>query len=394
MIELRRLLIPALALLFSGALAEELPPPPDWAENFPEPPGDPVAGETKAETCNVCHGVDGFSMHRYYPVLAGQAEKYLLFQLHRYKNSTRPHPLMTPLTQNLSDQDIADVSAYYAGIKITDRIKFDPEDRREIKHISGGLYNIQDDNNTFTAFLVTSDGIILTDPITQRTARWIRAELDRRFNVPVKYVIYSHYHDDHAPGAEYFPEATIVAHENVVAALKAEPENPTLQPHLTFSDRATITLGGKTVNLIYIGKSHTDNLIVVHYPDERAVLAVDSLWIDRVGYNDLGHSSYFPDWVDALRIIESIDFDTLLVAHGHYGKASGAGSVGTHDDVVEFRAYFEALNNAVAVAKRDGLSLEQAVESIELPQFSHMDMYEQWFKLNVKGVYINSPDPE
>ena len=98
MIELRRLLIPALALLFSGALAEELPPPPDLAENFPEPPGDPVAGETKAETCNVCHGVDGFSMHRYYQVLAGQVEKYLLFQLHRYKNSTRPHPLMTPLT--------------------------------------------------------------------------------------------------------------------------------------------------------------------------------------------------------------------------------------------------------------------------------------------------------
>jgi cytochrome c553 len=392
--ELRLLLILALVLLFSNVLAEVLPPPPDWAEKFPEPPGDPIAGETKAKTCNVCHGADGFSVHRYYPVLAGQIEKYLLYQLYRYKNNSRPHPLMTPLTQNLSDQDMADISAYYSAIKITDRIKFDPEDRREIKHIAGGLYNIQDDNNTFTAFLVTSDGIILTDPITQRTARWIRAELDRRFDVPVKYVIYSHHHDDHAPGAEYFPEATIVAHENVVAALAAEPDNPALQPNLTFSDRATITLGGKSVNLIYIGKSHTDNLIVVHYPDERAVLAVDSLWIDRVGYNDLGHSSYFPDWVDALEVIEAIDFDTLLVAHGHYGKASGFGSVGTHDDVVEFRQYFEALNDAVAAAKREGLTLEQAVESIDLPQFSHMDMYEQWFKPNVKGVYLNSPDPE
>jgi len=394
MIAFRRLFIPALALLFSSALAEELPPPPEWAEKFPELPGDPVAGKAKAESCNVCHGVDGFSVHRYYPVLAGQIDKYLVFQLHRYKISTRPHPLMTPLTQDLSDQDIADLSAYYSGVKIMERVEVDPEDRREVKHIAGGLFNIQDDNNTFSAFIVTPEGIILTDPITQQTARWIRSELDRRFNVPVKYVIYSHHHDDHAPGAEFFPEATIVAHENVVAALAAEPDNPALPPHLTFSDRATITLGGKSVNLIYIGKSHTDNLIVVHYPDERAVLAVDSLWIDRVGYNDLGHNSYFPDWVDALKLIEAIDFDILLVAHGHYGKASGFGSVGTHDDVVEFRQYFEALNDAVAAAKREGLTLEQAVESIDLPQFSHMDMYEQWFKLNVKGVYLNSPDPE
>ena len=268
------------------------------------------------------------------------------------------------------------------------------ESRREIKQISGDLYNIQDDNNTFTAFLVTPDGIILTDPINQVTAEWISTELGKKFDVPVKYVVYSHHHDDHAPGAEFFEGATIVAHENAVAALVEEPDNPTIAPHLTFSDRATITLGGKKVNLIYIGKSHTDNLIVVHYPDERAVLAVDSLWIDRVAYGDLGHASYFPDWVEALRIIESIDFDTLLVAHGHYGKASGFGSVGTKQDVTEFREYFEALYDKVSSAKQSGLSLDETVATVELEEFSHMDMYDEWFKLNVKGVYNNSPDPE
>jgi glyoxylase-like metal-dependent hydrolase (beta-lactamase superfamily II) len=268
------------------------------------------------------------------------------------------------------------------------------ESRREIKQISGDLYNIQDDNNTFSAFLLTPEGIILTDPITQVTAKWIKAELDKRFDVPVKYVVYSHHHDDHAPGAEYFEDATIIAHKNAVAALAEEPDNPTIAPHLTFSDRATISLGGKKVNLIYIGKSHTDNLIVVHYPEERAVLAVDSLWIDRVAYGDLGHASYFPDWVEALRIIESIDFDTLLVAHGHYGKASGFGSVGTKQDVTEFREYFEALYEKVSSAKQSGLSLEETVATVELEEFSHMDMYDEWFKLNVKGVYNNSPDPD
>jgi len=386
-----KILIPALLIAFlnSTSIAQE---PPAWAEVLPDIKGDPVAGRAKAETCNVCHGEEGFSEHRYYPVLAGQKNKYLVFQLHRYRNSKRAHPLMTPLTQGLSDIDIADLSAYYAGIPIVKRVEVDPESRREIKHIVGGLFNIQDDNNTFTAFLVTPDGIILTDPITQKTAAWIKTELDRRFDVPVKYVIYSHHHDDHAPGAEFFEDAIIIAHENVVPALAAEPDNPALPPHLTFSDRASINLGGKTVELIYIGKSHTDNLIAVYYPDERTVLAVDSLWVDRVAYGDLGHNSYFPDWVDALRIIEALDFDTLLVAHGHYGKASGFGSIGTKEDVTKFREYFEALNDAVAAAKQSGLSLEQTVETVELEQFSDMDMYDEWFKLNVKGVYLNSPD--
>ncbi len=391
-----RVFFSAIVLLFAHAPSADDAPQPSWAEVLPDLQGDPAVGREAAKSCDVCHGDEGFSEHRYYPVLAGQKNKYLVFQLHRYRSSKRAHPLMTPLTQDLSDQDIADLSAYYSAVPITKLIEqeIDPESRREIKHIAGGLFNVQDENNTFTAFLVTSEGIILTDPINHKTASWIKAELDRRFDVPVKYVIYSHHHDDHAPGAELFEDAIIIAHKNVVAALAAEPDNPALQPNMTFADRMTITLGGKTVNLIYIGESHTDNLIVVHYPDERALLAVDSLWIDRVAYGDLGHNSYFPGWIDALRVIESIDFDTLLVAHGHYGKASGFGSIGTKDDVIEFLAYFEALNDAVVTAKKNGLSLEQAVETIELEQFSHMDMYDQWFKLNVKGVYLNSPEPE
>jgi len=268
------------------------------------------------------------------------------------------------------------------------------ESRREIKHITGDLYNIQDDMNTFTAFLLTPEGIILTDPISKTTAEWIKAEFDKRFDVPVKYIVYSHYHDDHAPGAEVFEDAIIVAHENVVPALMEESENPAIPPHVTFSDRASIKLGGKQVDLIYAGKSHTDNLIFVHYPQERAILAVDSMWIDRVAYGDLGTNSFFPDWIEALKTIEAIDFDTVLVAHGHYGKASGFGTVGTKQDLVEFREYFEALYDAVYAAKQAGLSLDETVETVNLEQFSDMDMYDKWFKLNVKGMYINSPDPE
>ena len=97
-----KILISALLIAFlnSTSIAQEQPA---WAEVMPDIKGNPVAGREKAKSCDVCHGEEGFSEHRYYPVLAGQKNKYLVFQLHRYRNSKRAHPLMTPLTQGLSE---------------------------------------------------------------------------------------------------------------------------------------------------------------------------------------------------------------------------------------------------------------------------------------------------
>jgi glyoxylase-like metal-dependent hydrolase (beta-lactamase superfamily II) len=254
---------------------------------------------------------------------------------------------------------------------------------RGIQHIKGNVYQIQDDNNTFSAFFVTPDGIILTDPMDARTAKWLKAELEQQFNVPVRYVIYSNA-IEHNGGAETYEGAIVIAHENTPAALIRD-ENPAVIPDLTFSDRMTITLGDKRVELIYPGKGRDNNTIVVHYPAERVVLAVDSLWINRVAYRSIGGPNYFPEWIDALRNIEKIDFDILLAAHGVPG--TGAGATGTKADLTEFRKYYEALYDAVMTAKEQGMSIDEARDSIELPQFSHLGMYDEWFKMNVEGVY-------
>jgi glyoxylase-like metal-dependent hydrolase (beta-lactamase superfamily II) len=152
----------------------------------------------------------------------------------------------------------------------------------------------------------------------------------------------------------------------------------------------SLSLGGKQVEIIYPGKGRDDNTIVVHYPEERVLLAVDSLWINRVAYRSIGGPNYFPEWIDALRNIEKIDFDILLAAHGVPG--TGTGATGTKQDLTEFREYYEALYDAVMTAKENGMSLEDARDSIELAQFSYLGMYDEWFKMNVEGVYRLSPD--
>lgn len=100
---MRKLLITTLALLTLGAVA------PSMAA------GDASAGKGKAGLCATCHGADGNSPSDMFPKLAGQGEPYLVKQLQEFKSGVRNNAVMAPMVAALSDQDIADLAAYYAG---------------------------------------------------------------------------------------------------------------------------------------------------------------------------------------------------------------------------------------------------------------------------------------
>jgi len=296
------------------------------------------------------------------------------------------------------------------------RVGYTQPEFRGITHISGDLYQVQDDNNTFTAFLVTPEGIILTDPINTRTATWLKEELRKRFNLPVKYLIYSHNHDGHSPGAAVYDEAIVVGQENIVPIFQMWNDSsvrydefegfggdrekfeayraatPIVLPDITFRTHMSIKLGGKQVNLIAMGPGHGMDSVFVHYPEERAVLAIDTIWVDRLPYSpgpglvfQPVYINYYPEYFDALSRLEAVDFDTLLVGHGIHGTGSGA--IGNRDDVREFREYNEALYAKVLDAQAAGLTREQAMETIELPDFSHLGMYDEWLKNNISGMW-------
>jgi cytochrome c553 len=79
--------------------------------------GDAAAGKAKATTCAGCHGANGVSAVPTYPNLAGQKEAYLLKQMKAFKDGSRKDPTMNAMAMPLNDADMANISAYYAGIK-------------------------------------------------------------------------------------------------------------------------------------------------------------------------------------------------------------------------------------------------------------------------------------
>ncbi len=248
--------------------------------------------------------------------------------------------------------------------------------KRSITKIAGDLYRFQN-NFHYSVFLVTSDGIIVTDPINADAARWLKAELAKRFNKPIKYLIYSHDHVDHSAGGEVFADtAIVVAHENAKAAIIGE-QRPTAVPDITFSDQMTIELGGKRVELIYVGRSHSDNMIVMRFPAERAVFAVDFIPVKAVAWKNIT-DAYIPDWMDAIARVEAMDFDILVPGHG---------GLGTKADATAFRGYMEALYAAVLKGAREGKSLEAMQQSIRLDKYKDWHNYDVDLQLNVEGMY-------
>ncbi len=78
--------------------------------------GDIEAGKAKSTACAACHGSTGISPTPIWPNLAGQKEQYLLAQLKAFKDGTRKNAQMAPMVAGLSEEDMANLAAYYASL--------------------------------------------------------------------------------------------------------------------------------------------------------------------------------------------------------------------------------------------------------------------------------------
>ncbi|MBT3398385.1 MAG: MBL fold metallo-hydrolase [Rhodospirillaceae bacterium] len=250
------------------------------------------------------------------------------------------------------------------------------EVKRSITEIGPNLYRFKNNFHS-SVFLVTDAGVVATDPINAAAATWLENEIRTRFGQEIRYVVYSHDHADHISGGEVWDDtAVVVSHVNARDTIIAA-KRPTAVPELTFSDELILNLGGQTVELKHVGRNHSDNMIVMNFPAQRVLFAVDFIPIQAVAFRDLP-DAWLPDWIDSVRAVEGMDFDTLAPGHG---------KMGTPADVTAFREYMEDLWAAVSQAVADGKTLEQAQAEIKLPKYAGWGRYEQFLPLNIAGAY-------
>jgi glyoxylase-like metal-dependent hydrolase (beta-lactamase superfamily II) len=115
-----------------------------------------------------------------------------------------------------------------------------------------------------TVFVVTDEGVILTDPLNEAAAPVLLDEIRKITDQPVKFLSYTHSHKDHAAGGEIFKQlgATIVGQAQCAANIRETQPEGVVLPDITFDDYYKIELGGKSVESFFFGPSH-DNCLVV-----------------------------------------------------------------------------------------------------------------------------------
>jgi cyclase len=255
-----------------------------------------------------------------------------------------------------------------------------------------------------------TEAMVIDSQITPAAARALVADLKAITDKPVKYVIDSHYHYDHAHGNQIFgPDVQVIGHENTrtrmltnvleqytyltsvepiparVAALRErigkenDPQQKALlerqvnnslayleqvketkvtPPNVTLERKMTLFRGGREIQILFFGRGHTDTDIVVYLPKERIVCTGD-LMESVLSY--MG-DAYADEWPATLERLMTLDFDTVMPGHGVVFKGKG--------HIEAFQRYLRDLLKQVRELKAAGVPADAAAARVDMRAFA------------------------
>jgi glyoxylase-like metal-dependent hydrolase (beta-lactamase superfamily II) len=276
-------------------------------------------------------------------------------------------------------------SLFIVGCATTSRAADTPDERQNadsensyaIDKVAGDLYR-------FTAgkyrsvFLVSSEGILLTDPIDREAARWLRRELGERFDAPVRYLVYSHDHPDHVYGGDIFNSAdvTIVSHQMARASLERTKADTAI-PDMVFQDQMTLHLGEHDVQLTYHGPNNGRGSISMLFQKTDVLFVVDWIVLGRTPYKTLpGYD--LPGMIASTREVLEMPFETFVGGHARTGDKQ---------DIRRYLSYLTDLQAGVIEGIRAGHSLDEITKNLTLDAYSDFAHFDDWRPLNIEGAY-------
>jgi glyoxylase-like metal-dependent hydrolase (beta-lactamase superfamily II) len=226
--------------------------------------------------------------------------------------------------------------------------------------------------NHQSMFIVTSEGVIATDPIAYGRPNGGQTYVDEIRKVtdkPIKYMIYSHHHFDHIAGGNAFKEAgaKFIAHRRTQERLAVLRDPHTVLPDQIVGNKGrTIKLGGTTLELKYFGLSHSDSSLVMYLPKEKIVFVVDTLPVGQVPGR--GMIDFYPLEAETfIKKVLALDWERLIPGHPGPGDR-----LGTRQDAQDQLAFLQDASAEMKILAQSGKCWEPAEKDFKLPK------YESW----------------
>ena len=251
-----------------------------------------------------------------------------------------------------------------------------------IREIAPGVYVETEYHGANVAFIVTDEGVILIDsPMLPKEARHWREEIKKYTDQELIYVINTDHHRAHVIGNQYFPTATVIAHEHAWKEMKSYGDSfrtrlinmyrdrvpeavaewkrdlEIIKPEVTFTGRVVLYKGDKEIHLLPLG-GHTPATTVVYMPNEGLIFTGDLVVTNRPPFLSQGNTK---EWLQALTYLRKLRYDILIPGHGELTGKEATENMST---------YLRLVRRKVRSAYRSGLSKADTARSL-----SHLIRY-------------------
>ncbi len=233
--------------------------------------------------------------------------------------------------------------------------------------VKDNLYMLQGEGGNVAVY-ITPEGLILIDDMYDRNYAAVMDQVRKLSPLPVRYVLNTHHHDDHA-GANNSMDSSVqlISHRN--ARTQMVRINQPGKPRLTFADEFEIHLGGKEVRAYHYGRGHTSGDVIVYFPELKTIHSGDIFLTNAttarpaLPYMDYAAGGSALEWTQVLDATAKLDFDTIIPGHGPLSDRAG---------LAQWRAAFVTMRDRIGAMVRRGDSKE-AISKVLIDEFKWPD---------------------
>ena len=227
------------------------------------------------------------------------------------------------------------------------------------------------------AVRVTPEGLIVVDDKYEENAAEVLSRIKGISNLPIRYLLNTHHHTDHAGADATFIKTTeIVAHRNVRENYHRNKQPRA--PRVVFDSQASVFIGDVEARAYYFGRAHTNGDAVIYFPDLKVVHTGD-LITEGMPVMDYANGASAIEWVSVLDKLLALDFDVVIPGHG---------ALLTKERVRSDRQKLVTMNERMLVLVREHVPLEQVFDRLRLADLGwDRTVSTVAFKGGLKGYY-------
>lgn len=258
----------------------------------------------------------------------------------------------------------------------------------KVAKIDNNIYSYSLDGEYFSMFVVTTEGVIVIESINSMHSNGMLKAIKQITEMPIKYLLHSHNHWDHASGGQVFKDAgaKTIAHVEAYEWMKANKGMDMAVPDESWGgDRKDITLGKTTLELHYLGMNHGLGMTVFLVPEQKIAYIADLVTPHRVLFNIVPDFN-IKEWERSLEEIIEMDFNKAVYSHNHNSNPLQGG---VKQDAIDNLQLIRDIRAGLYAEMKKGTNPMTLPSTMKLPKYKDWAMYDEWLPMNIWRILLD-----